>query len=143
MDNKLIVSKEFGLSDGVTLEDCERDIELANQLEEVAHYVKGKRLQYIKENWWYKDIAGYSTTSQKPGNLDLGSEAAIIHVTTTAFLWLSSGLRTRGRLLKSLAPIPADQHQRNTNERRSAQCISSPYGGEGTRPLCACYFCCC
>jgi len=60
MENELVVSEQFSLSEGLTLEQCERDIEIADQLEELAHYVKGKRLEAIKENWWYKNL-GYKT----------------------------------------------------------------------------------
>jgi hypothetical protein len=54
MDNQLIVSDQIGLSKGLTLEDCEHDIELANHISELVHYVKGKRLAQIRNNAWYR-----------------------------------------------------------------------------------------
>jgi hypothetical protein len=60
MDNRLVVSEQFGLSNGLTLEGCERDIEIAGQLEELAYYVKGQRLGVIERNSLYR-TAGYNS----------------------------------------------------------------------------------
>jgi hypothetical protein len=59
MDNQLVVSEQIKLSQGLTLEDCEHDIELANQLSELAHYVRGKRLAQIKNHGWYKQYESW------------------------------------------------------------------------------------
>lgn len=59
-ENRVEISSEFELSEGQTFEQCEKDIELSNHLEELAYYVKGQRLGIIEKNKWYKKV-GYDS----------------------------------------------------------------------------------
>jgi hypothetical protein len=77
MDTQLIIPKQFGLSNGLTLEECERDIELADQLEELAYYVKGKRLAQIRESGWYVSYGSWEDYCRSRWKLT-GSRASLL-----------------------------------------------------------------